>query len=140
MTATTVIRVERLALAFAPQPWRFASDRRAEIDAHFADRQREKPGLWNGRVLLLHRHRLEGPVFGGAFLETDFASFLAWRDWGFPDAGVTNCFAMGALRGSDGGYLLGLMAPHTATAGKVYFPAGTPDPDDIAGGTVDLAG
>ena len=76
----------------------------------------------------------------GAFLQTDFASFLAWRDWGFPEAGVTNCFSMGALRTSDGAWLMGVMAPHTAGAGKIYFPAGTPDPGDIVDGRVDLAG
>ena len=53
---------------------------------------------------------------------------------------VRNCFSLGALRGVDGGFLLGVMSSHTLNAGKIYFPAGTPDPADIAEGMVDLAG
>ena len=74
----------------------------------------------------------------GAYLETDFASFIAWRDWGFPDKTMRNCFPMAALRSSDGAFLLGVMGAHTATAGQVYFPAGTPDPNDVVGERVDL--
>ena len=46
----------------------------------------------------------------------------------------------GTVRSSDGAYLLGVMNRHTANAGRVYFPAGTPDPDDIVGARVDLDG
>ena len=81
-----------------------------------------------------------GGVLRGQYLETDFASFIAWRDWDFPDATVKNCFALGALRGSDGAFLLGVMGPHTMNAGRIYFPGGTPDPSDIAEGKVDLEG
>ena len=49
-----LFRVDRLELAYKPKPWAFASERRAEIDAYFAKRQRENPALWNGRVLLLY--------------------------------------------------------------------------------------
>src|SRR5208337_1583950 len=51
---------------------------------------------------------------------------------------IENCFSMAALRGADGAFLLGEMAPHTMNAGKTYFPAGTPDPADIFDGKVDL--
>jgi 8-oxo-dGTP pyrophosphatase MutT (NUDIX family) len=134
-----IFDLERLELAYTPQPWRFADERRAEIDRHFATLRQATPALWNGRMLLLREHAIGGKVFRGSFLETDFASFVAWRDWGFPDAGVLNCFAMGALRAGDGAYLLGVMGRQTVNAGKIYFPAGVPDRDDIVGDRVDLA-
>ena len=135
-----IIPVSRLDLRFEPDAWPFAVERRAEIDAHFAKLRAAKPELWNGRVLLLRRAAIADGVLSGAYLETDFASMIAWRDWGFADTTIHNCFPMAALRSSDGAFLLGVMGAHTATAGQIYFAAGTPDPNDIVGDTVDLAG
>lgn len=143
MSATSdhpILEIERLDLRFAPRPWAFAEERRREIDAHFAALQRARPALWNGRVLLQHRHEIAGGVLRGDYLETDFASFIAWRDWGAPDRSVTNCFALGAVLSADGAFLLGEMGAHTANAGRVYFPGGTPDPSDVVEGRVDLEG
>jgi 8-oxo-dGTP pyrophosphatase MutT (NUDIX family) len=136
---TEIVRIKRLELAVAPRPWPFADEHREEIARHFDQLKESKPAVWNGRILLLHEHAIAGDVFRGGYLETDYASFVAWRDWGFPDATVRNCFSLGALRGCDGGFLLGVMSGHTLNAGKIYFPAGTPDPSDIVGETVDLA-
>jgi 8-oxo-dGTP pyrophosphatase MutT (NUDIX family) len=133
-----IIPVARLDLRFEPVAWRFADERRAAIDAHFAKLRVDKPEMWNGRVLLLRHGEIADGTLSGAYLETDFASFIAWRDWGFPDRTMRNCFPMAALRSSDGAFLLGVMGGHTATAGQVYFPAGTPDPNDIVGDSVDL--
>jgi 8-oxo-dGTP pyrophosphatase MutT (NUDIX family) len=134
----SVVHVDRLDLTFAQKPWAFANERRAEIDAWFAARQGENPALWNGRVLLLREHALADGVFSGRYLETDYASFAAWRGWGRPAATIHDCFGAAAIRSADGAFLLGVMGPHTANAGRVYFPCGTPDPDDIVGDRVDL--
>jgi 8-oxo-dGTP pyrophosphatase MutT (NUDIX family) len=140
MTPPEIHRVATLDLKVGTYSWPFAAERRKEIDAHFAEKQREKPELWNGRVLLGRNAIHAGDHFSADFFETDFANFLAWRDWGFPDVSVFNGFGMGALRSSDGAFLLGEMGAHTANAGRIYFPAGTPDPDDVRDGRLDLAG
>jgi 8-oxo-dGTP pyrophosphatase MutT (NUDIX family) len=136
--ASSVVHFDRLQLAFEPKPWTFAQERRTEIDAWFDAAKREKPALWNGRVLLLHRHAVSDGVFRGAYLETDFASFAAWRDWGRPPAAVADCFGAAAVVAADGAFLLGVMGPHTAASGRIYFPCGTPDPNDVINGAVDL--
>lgn len=133
-----MFRVETLDLSLQDFDWRFARERRGEIDAHFAKLRERKPAMWNGRVLLMHRHEIASATLRGSYFETDFASFVAWRDFGFPDAAVKNAFALGALQGSDGGYVMGVMGAHTTNAGKVYFPGGTPDLNDLKGGKVDL--
>jgi 8-oxo-dGTP pyrophosphatase MutT (NUDIX family) len=140
MTLPVIHRVTALDLALRPAPWPFAEQRRADIDAHFALKQGEKPQLFNGRVLLARHPVFSAERFSADFFETDFASFLAWRDWGFPDASVFNGFGMGALRCSDGAFVMGEMGRHTANAGRIYFPSGTPDLDDIRGDAVDIAG
>jgi 8-oxo-dGTP pyrophosphatase MutT (NUDIX family) len=97
--------------------------------------------VWNGRIVLLNRYAICDGALRGACFETDYASLCAWRDWEFPDRGVYNIYAAAALRGADGGFLVGLMAPGTANAGRLYFPCGTPEPDDVAaGGVLDLEG
>jgi 8-oxo-dGTP pyrophosphatase MutT (NUDIX family) len=140
MTAPRIHRVTVLDLRVRPWPWPFAAGRRADIGAHFAQKQREKPKIWNGRVLLGRNPVFSGERFSADYFETDFASFLAWRDWGFPDQGVFNGFGMGALHSADGAFVMGEMGRHTSNAGRVYFPSGTPDLDDISEGAVDMAG
>ncbi|MGY3038354.1 hypothetical protein ACVIIV_007524 [Bradyrhizobium sp. USDA 4354] len=140
MTSPVIHRVTTLDLAVRPIAWPFAEERRAEIAAHFAEKQRERPKIWNGRVLLGCDAVFAGGHFTATYFETDFASFLAWRDWGFPDPAVFNGFGMGALRTSDGAFVMGEMAQHTANAGRIYFPSGTPDLDDVRDGALDVPG
>ncbi|HEY8332401.1 MAG TPA: NUDIX hydrolase [Tardiphaga sp.] len=140
MTAPVIHRVTGLDLTYQDWHWPFATQKRAEIDAHFAGRQRVTPQIWNGRVLLGRNPVFSPGRFSAQYFETDFASLLAWIDWGFPDKSVFNGFGMGALRSADGAFVLGEMSVETANAGRIYFPSGTPDRDDLRGAVVDIAG
>jgi 8-oxo-dGTP pyrophosphatase MutT (NUDIX family) len=144
LSQTRILEVAELDLKLAPRDWAFARERAAEIEAHWQARRAKQPSLFNGRVLLMGSHEIatrgDGAlVLRGAYFEIDFAAFLAWRDFGFPDDSVCNGFSMAALQGSDGAFLLGEMAAHTANAGAIYFAAGTPDRQDVFGERVDLA-
>jgi 8-oxo-dGTP pyrophosphatase MutT (NUDIX family) len=124
-----------------PAEWEFAASRRAEIDAHWAKQVAEKPKLFNGTVLMQHRWRIEDGVYSAGYAPVDYASFTAWIQFGQPGAPRRNGFAMAALQGADGAFLLGVMGQHTVNAGRIYFPAGTPDLHDVTpDGRVDLAG
>jgi hypothetical protein len=138
MRQETIVLIERLDLTFEPQPWPFADKQRADINDHFSKLRRDKPALWNGRILLLHNYAVNRTVFRGQFFETDYASFLAWRDWDIPDPTVQNCFAMGAIKCTDGAFVLGIMGDHTANAGRIYFPCGMTDPQSVDGKSVNL--
>jgi 8-oxo-dGTP pyrophosphatase MutT (NUDIX family) len=127
-----IFDVDRVEIGLEAWSWRFAVDQRAAINRDFADLQRIRPGVWNGRVLLMNRYAMAGAALRGACFETDYASFITWRNAGFPDPSVHNFFAAAALRGADGAYLVGEMAPYTAGAGARYFPCGTPEPADVS--------
>ncbi len=140
---THLLEVAELDLAFESSRWEFAERQAAAIATHWSRLTKAKPSLFNGRVLLLGKRLIETRPDGtltlkGVYFETDYADFLAWTAFGHPGDPVDNCFAMAALRSDDGAFLLGEMAHHTYTAGQIYFPAGTPDPDDVFDDRVDL--
>ncbi len=136
--------VSRIDYVVEDRPWAFLNQNEAQIDAHWAKLRATKPSLFNGRVMLMRGDRIEDDaqarVLRGTAFETNYKAFLAWRAFDFPDAQVTNSFAMAALRSSDGAFLLGRMGEHTAAPGRIYFPAGTPDPGDVKDGRVDFDG
>jgi len=141
--APHVLEVAELDFVLEPSRWRFAETHSVAIASHWAKLKKEKPAVFNGRILLLGRRELRARADGlvkiaGAYFEADYADFIAWRDFGWPGELVENCFSMAALRSAEGAFLLGEMAPHTMNAGKIYFPAGTPDLSDVFDGRVDL--
>ncbi|MCX7898561.1 MAG: NUDIX hydrolase [Methylocystis sp.] len=145
-TALRIIEVDRLDCRLVAHRWRFDASRGAEIDQYWESARRKNPSLYDGPVLLASRAEETTAGDGARVLrmelfETRFSRFLAWRDFGWPDESVFNCFSMPAVRSIDGAFLLGEMAPGHSNAGQIYFPGGTPDPSDVTcGGGVDLEG
>ncbi len=138
-----MVEVAELDFDLEPAPWPFAKTHAESIAAHWAELRKAKPAIYNGRVLLMGRRELHQRDDGslrlrGSFFEAGYADYVAWRAFGHPGERVDNCFSMAALRGADGAFLLGEMAPHTMSGGQIYFPAGTPDPHDVFDGKVDL--
>jgi 8-oxo-dGTP pyrophosphatase MutT (NUDIX family) len=143
--AVRILTVDRLECGLVHYDWPFARDSANEIAEHWARQTKLNPALFDGAVLLANgaRTRLDARdqrVLELDFFEVRFSQFLRWRDVGFPDRSVYNCFAMPALRSGDGAFLLGEMGPSHSCAGQLYFPAGTPDRADVVGDRVDLDG
>ena len=140
MSDISIHRVATLDLTLAPWTWPFAVENSAAVVENFAAQKARKPALFNGRVLLMREPRVIGDRLTATYFESDFATYLTWRDFGFPGEGIFSGFGMGALRDADGVYVMGEMSQHTANGGRIYFPSGTPDPSDLAGNRVDIEG
>lgn len=139
--AVSIRRVATLECRLRQRNWSWAEDNRSRIDSYWRESLAAKPKLFNGRVLLLGAYAELEDRIDASYFETDFASFLTWLRAERPDRSVGNGFSSAALRSADGAYICGVMGEHTANAGKVYFPGGTPDLNDVRDdGTVDLMG
>ena len=136
-----IVALDRVEARVEPFDWPFLRERDGEIAAHWAQISDGKPAMFDGRVMLQHRAEIRDGIFTAGYFETNYSSFMAWRDFGHPGPVVRNGFAMAALRAADGAWLCGRMGEHTANAGMVYFAAGTPDREDLrADGVLDLGG
>jgi hypothetical protein len=140
-----IVEVDRVDCRLVAHRWRYAEEAAPRMDAHWAARKAGNPAMYDGPVLLACRAELtrdgDARVLQLDAFETRFSRFLAWRELGWQDKSVFNCFSMPAVRSSDGAWLLGEMGPDHSSAGRRYFPAGTPDPSDVTGaGIVDLQG
>ena len=137
----TLVPIKSLDLHLRPGSWAFADAERGKIDAHWRKLADANPKIWNGDVLICTRVALKDSVLAGDFLKTDYASFVAWRDWGWPDRTVCNMFGSAAVLSADRAVLYGRMAGHTLNAGKVYPPGGSLEMRDVtADSRVDVMG
>jgi len=142
MAGGATIRVEpvrALDLRCTGEGWAFEAAHRDAIARHWEQAVSGNPRLWNGRTLICTSAIVERGVFRAGLAEIDYASFVAWRDWGRPDSSVVNCFGVPAVFSSDGALLIGVMAPWTLNAGRAYPPSGSLEPKDVQpGGRVDI--
>ena len=125
---------------FVDHDWAFPRTHGAAIAAHWQTRIARSPGMFDGTVLLCCAHAIVDGVARLDLFATRYSSFTYYRHIRHADPQIRNAFAAIVPWTADGAVLLGEMGAHTANAGQLYFPCGTPDPDDVRGDSVDLAG
>lgn len=136
-----VVPITGFDLRMGERSWDFADAEHKAIAAYWQGLVADKSSLWNGTVLLCREAAVRDGVLSARFLVTDYASFVAWRDWGRPDASVWSCFGVPLVISADGGLLIGVMGGWTLNAGKAYPPSGSLEPRDVKpDGTIDLLG
>lgn len=133
------VPITSLDLHLHPGSWSFAEAEKARIAEHWRQLADANPRIWNGDVLICAKAEIKEARLTGRFLKTDYASFVAWRDWGWPDKKVSNCFGSAIVLSSDGALLYGRMADHTLNPGKIYPPGGSLEMQDVGpDGRVDV--
>ena len=135
-----VVRLARLEARLVTYDWAWARDNAERIEQNWMRRRAAQPALFDGPVLVACDCAIDGDSCCLDLFETPYSRFLAYRDGGSPDGHVANAFAAIVPWSADGAVLLGRMGAHTANAGQIYFPCGTPDLDDVRGQAVDFSG
>ncbi|MEZ5870581.1 MAG: hypothetical protein R3D32_01810 [Nitratireductor sp.] len=103
------------------------------------------PALYNGRTVLAENWSVEGGVFSAVCREVNYATLLHFLmtpaeagAGAAPGTGALYFYAAPAIISADGKAIMGRMASHTANAGRVYFPSGSLEIQDFAGGMADF--
>jgi 8-oxo-dGTP pyrophosphatase MutT (NUDIX family) len=133
-------RIRHIRATVESGPWSYAETHAEAIDAAWRRASAANPALFDGQVLVIAERTIEGDVFEARYRQVRYSQFLHYMRHGEPDGSTRNGFALAGLTSADGAMMMGVMGAHTANAGKIYFPGGTPDPSDVVDGRVDLAG
>ena len=131
--------VDRVELRLTDGTWAFAQENQTEVAKHWQGLTAANPTLFNGNLLLMINGGLSDGLFKADLIEVDYASFITWRDWGWCDQSVHDCYGCAVLMSSDGALVMGRMGTHPINAGMVYPPGGSLTREDLlAGGVVDM--
>lgn len=134
----TIEEASRVELVVEDRDWDFAAANRQEVQRYFERRQAENPAFFNGSFYVCSHWSIDGGVFRGRLLRSDFASFLYWRYRGYLDESVKMCFGSPAIVSSDQHLLTVVMSDDTVSPGLTKFPTGSIDDSDVENHAVDL--
>lgn len=137
LRAAMLVRLDSTRLTITDAPLAFATRNRDAIAAHWQRAIPQNQRLWNGPQFLFTDVVCAGGVLSGIGHRTDFSTFLYWRDHA-RDGSAVHIAGTSVPVTTDGALLVVRMAAHTANAGKLYFPAGSLDPDDVSDGAIDI--
>jgi 8-oxo-dGTP pyrophosphatase MutT (NUDIX family) len=132
-----VLPVEQVEVRLDPRPHPFEEAHQAAIESNWARETAANPALFDGRMALLSRLSYRNGRIDGVCHAVRYATFLHWRRVR-PTRGAGHAFAHAMPVTSDGLLVAARMGRRTANPGRVYFAAGSFEPDDFRDGKVDL--
>jgi len=134
--ANIVLPVDDIDVRLDPGPHPIQRDRAQAIAENWEREKVLKPALFDGTVVLLSELAYAGGRLSGRCHAVGYSTFLYWRKDGAATA--MHAFAHAMLVSSDNALVAIRMADHTVNAGRVYFAAGSFEPEDFVDRQVDV--
>lgn len=132
-----ILPVDVVDVCLDPEPHPFERDNGEAIAANWTAEKALKPAVFDGTVVLLSELSYAANRLSGRCHAIRFSTFMLWRKLKAVTS-AEHAFAHAMLISSDNALVAIRMGAHTANAGKVYFAAGSFEPEDFRDGLVDL--
>ncbi|MBB2971048.1 8-oxo-dGTP pyrophosphatase MutT (NUDIX family) [Mesorhizobium sp. RMAD-H1] len=132
----TVVAIDRVEVRVVPGVLDYAAKNKTAIERNWRDEIAANPNLFNGELYLAPRVHIEDGVLHADFVRSRYETLLYWRRDPEPIR-PWHIFGVGVVVSSDNRLIAARMAASNAGGGRIYFPAGSIDDNDIAGGLVD---
>lgn len=132
-----ILPVDEIDVRLDPAQHPFERDNAEAIAAGWKEHSAANPALFDGTMVLLSALTCDNGRLSGICHAVRYSTFLHWRRHS-DTPGAHHAFAHAMPVSSDGALVAIRMAAHTLNAGKVYFAAGSFEPEDFVGGQVDI--
>jgi 8-oxo-dGTP pyrophosphatase MutT (NUDIX family) len=133
-----ILPVDHIDVRLDPSPHPFERDNACAIAENWLIEIETKPALFDGTVVLLSEFGYADRRLFGRCHAVRYSTFMYWRRDRVGTA--AHAFAHPMLVTRDNALLAIRMAAHTVNAGRVYFAAGSFEPEDFPDGLVDPHG
>ena len=133
-----ILPVDEIDVRLDPSPHPFEIGNLAAIRENWQREIAAKPALFDGMIALLSQFGYADRRLFGRCHAVRYSTFLYWRK---DRAGTAmHAFAHPMLVAKDNALVAIRMGTHTVNAGRVYFAAGSFEPEDFPNGRVDAHG
>ncbi|WP_343314676.1 NUDIX hydrolase [Brucella sp. BE17] len=135
----TVHVLDAADVRVVPGPLAYTQQNKALIAANWQREYAAKPALFDGEVFLAPNADLQNGVLQASFQRTSFATLMYWRQ--DPETvRPWHIFAIGVIVSREGHLIAARMSNQSAVGGRIYFPAGSIDDNDVIETYADFEG
>ncbi|RCW86144.1 NUDIX hydrolase [Phyllobacterium bourgognense] len=133
----TVIPLNKAVIRIDSAPLEYGISNETAIAAGWVSATAANPAIFNGPFFMADEAGVADDAFQARYHRTRFATMMHWK----ADARNVkpwHIFAVGVIVSRDNKLIAGRMAASTSAAGRIYFPAGSFDEEDVSGDFIDI--